>query len=203
MPRVSREQTDKNRLLIEAESVRLFKERGLNGVSVADIMASAGLTHGGFYGHFESKDELAAIACAQAFEESTARWHSLIKDGADEQAHVDALAKHYLSRRQRDDPSVSCAAAGLAVDVGREAGDKPIRRIYTRGVKAMIDTIMSFSHSRQSKKVRQRAIARLSMLVGALTLARAVRDDPLSDEILKSVREFLHASAQHETTPHG
>ena len=76
MPRVSREQTDKNRLLIEAASARLFKEHGFDGVSVADIMASAGLTHGGFYGHFESKDELAALACAKAFEESAARWRS-------------------------------------------------------------------------------------------------------------------------------
>lgn len=196
MPRVSREQTDKNRLLIEAASARLFKERGINGVSVADIMASAGLTHGGFYGHFESKDELAAIACAQAFDESTERWRSLTQGGADEQARVDALAKHYLSASQRDDPGFGCTAAGLAVDVGREAGDKPIRGAYTHGIKTMLDIVTSFSRNRRSKKARQRAIARLSMLVGALTLARAVRDDPLSDEILASVREFLHTNAQ-------
>src|ERR1700754_4029738 len=128
MPRVSREQADKNRAVIEAASARLFKERGLNGVSVADVMASAGLTHGGFYGHFESKDELAAIACAQAFEESVTRWRALTQDtqGAGEQALVDALAKHYLSPTQRAQPGLSCAAAGLAVDVGREAADKPI-----------------------------------------------------------------------------
>ena len=78
MPRVSKEQTDRNRLLIEAASARLFKERGLNGVSVTDIMASAGLTHGGFYGHFESKDELAAVACERAFGESVVRWRALV-----------------------------------------------------------------------------------------------------------------------------
>lgn len=195
MPRVSREQTDKNRLLIEAASARLFKEHGLNGVSVADIMASAGLTHGGFYGHFESKDELAAVACAHAFDASTTRWRALIDENADEQSHVDALAKHYLSAKQRDDPGLSCAAAGLAVDVGRESEEKPIRSVYTRGVKTMIDILTSFSRTRQSKKARQRAIARLSMLTGALTLARAVRDDPLSDEILASVRDYLHTTA--------
>jgi TetR/AcrR family transcriptional repressor of nem operon len=196
MPRVSREQTDKNRLLIEAASARLFKERGLNGVSVADIMASAGLTHGGFYGHFESKDELAAVACAHAFELSTTRWRALVDEGADEQTLVDALAKHYLSARQRDDPGFGCAAAGLAVDVGRESEEKPIRSVYTRGIMSMIDFLSSFSRTRQSKKARQRAIARLSMLVGALTLARAVRDDPLSDEILVSVRDYLHTNSQ-------
>jgi TetR/AcrR family transcriptional repressor of nem operon len=68
MPRVSREQADKNRAVIEAASARLFKEHGINGISAADIMATAGLTHGGFYGHFDSKVELAAIACARAFE---------------------------------------------------------------------------------------------------------------------------------------
>ncbi|MFC0397699.1 TetR/AcrR family transcriptional regulator [Paraburkholderia rhizosphaerae] len=192
MPRVSREQADKNRAVIEAASARLFKEHGLNGVSVADIMATAGLTHGGFYGHFESKDELAAIACAQAFDESVTRWRSLIKDSADERSLVDALAKHYLSPTQRDRPGLSCAAAGFAVDVSREAADKPIRGTYLRGIRSMIDVLMSFSSARRSKKVRQRAIARLSMLIGAMTLARAVSDDPLSDEILASAREALH-----------
>jgi TetR/AcrR family transcriptional repressor of nem operon len=196
MPRVSREQTERNRAQIEAASVQLFKERGLNGVSVADIMASAGLTHGGFYGHFESKDELAAIACTHAFEESTARWRALVTDDADEQALVDALAKHYLNPAQRDHPGTSCAAAGLAVDIAREPDDKPVRGIYTRGIKAMLDILCSFSRARQSKKVRQRAIARLSMLVGALTLARAVRNDPLSDEILAAVRAYLRTDAQ-------
>ncbi|CAB3762217.1 TetR family transcriptional regulator [Paraburkholderia humisilvae] len=193
MPRVSREQADKNRAVIEAASARLFKEHGLNGVSVVDIMATAGLTHGGFYGHFESKDELAAIACAQAFEESVTRWRALTRDGADEQSLIDALAKHYLNPAQRDRPGLSCAAAGFAVDVGREAADKPIRGAYLRGIRSMIDVLMSFSSARRSRKVRQRAIARLSMLIGALTLARAVRDDPLSDEILASAREALHA----------
>jgi TetR/AcrR family transcriptional repressor of nem operon len=192
MPRVSREQTDKNRLLIEAASARLFREHGLNGVSVADIMASAGLTHGGFYGHFESKDELAALACAQAFGESAARWKSFIEDGTDEQALVDALAKHYLSARQRDEPGFGCPAVGLAIDVSREAAAKPIHSVYTRGIKTMIDILVSFSRTRQSKKVRQRALARLSMLVGAVTLARAVRGDPLSDEILVAARDALH-----------
>jgi TetR/AcrR family transcriptional regulator, transcriptional repressor for nem operon len=192
MPRVSREQADKNRTVIEAASVRLFKEHGLNGVSVADIMGAAGLTHGGFYGHFESKDELAAIACAQAFEESITRWRSLMKDDAGEQSHVDALAKHYLNAAQRDQPGLSCAAAGLAVDVGRETAGKPIRAVYTRGIRSMIDVLMSFSSARRSRKVRQRAIARLSIMIGALTLSRAVGNDPLSDEILAAAREALH-----------
>jgi TetR/AcrR family transcriptional repressor of nem operon len=196
MPRVSREQTDKNRQLIEAASVHLFKERGLNGVSVADIMANAGLTHGGFYGHFESKDELAAIACERAFGESAARWKALFKGDTDEQAFVDALAKHYLSTTQRDQPGNGCPAIGLAADVSREDPTKPVRGVYARGVKSMLGVLTSFAGPRPSKKASQRAIARLSMLVGAVTLARAMRGDPLSDEILAAAREYLRDSFQ-------
>jgi len=193
MPRVSREQTDKNRVLIEAASVRLFKEHGFNGVSVADIMASAGLTHGGVYGHLASKDELVAIACAKAFEESIGRWKSFVKEGATEQALLDALAKHYLSAQMRDAPGFGCPANSLAADVGREDAVKPVRSVYTRGIKGLADVLMSFSRARQTKKIRQRALAHLSMLIGAVTLARAVRDDPLSDEILASARAYLHS----------
>jgi TetR/AcrR family transcriptional repressor of nem operon len=196
MPRVSREQTDKNRQLIEAASVHLFKERGLNGVSVADIMANAGLTHGGFYGHFESKDELAAIACERAFGESAARWKALFKGDADEAAFVDALAKHYLSATQRDEPGNGCPAIGLAADVSREDSTKPVRGVYARGVKSMLGVLTSFAGPRPSKKARQRAIARFSVLVGAVTLARAMRGDPLSDEILAAAREYLRESFQ-------
>jgi TetR/AcrR family transcriptional repressor of nem operon len=196
MPRVSREQTDKNRLAIEAASVRLFKQYGINGVSVSDIMASAGLTHGGFYGHFESKDELAAIACVRSFEQSLARWKALIKDDLDEAGLVAALADHYLSDHQRDEPGEGCPITGLAADAGREPDTKPVRKAYTHGLKSLIDVIMSFSGTRQSKAVRQRALVRMSTLVGALTLARAVRGDPLSEEILEATRESLQAKAK-------
>jgi TetR/AcrR family transcriptional repressor of nem operon len=196
MPRVSREQTDKNRLAIEAASVRLFKQHGINGVSVSDIMASAGLTHGGFYGHFESKDALAAIACARSFEQSVARWKSLIKDDLDEAALVGALAGQYLDERARDEPGLGCPVAGLAADAGREPDAKPVRQAYAQGLKSLIDVLMSFSRARRSKAIRQRALTRMSMLVGALTLARAVRGDPLSDEILVAAREALQADAR-------
>ncbi|MDR5753254.1 MULTISPECIES: TetR family transcriptional regulator [unclassified Caballeronia] len=196
MPRVSREQTERNRLLIEAASARLFKEHGLNGVSVADIMAGAGLTHGGFYGHFESKDELASIACARAFEESAARWEAFGEHGATEQAALATLAKHYLSAKQRDDPGFSCPAHSLAADVGREEASKPVRSAYARGLKTLLGVLMSYSKARRTRRERRRALARMSMLVGAVTLARAVRGDPLSDEILEAAREHLALEAR-------
>jgi len=191
--RVSREKFAENREKILAVAGELFREKGFDGIGVADIMKAAGLTHGGFYGHFESKDELVAIACAKAFEESIGRWKSFVKEGATEQALLDALAKHYLSAQMRDEPGFGCPANSLAADVGREDAVKPVRSVYTRGIKGLADVLMSFSRARQTKKIRQRALAHLSMLIGAVTLARAVRDDPLSDEILASARAYLHS----------
>ena len=150
MPRVSREQTDKNRLLIEAASARLFKEHGFDGVSVADIMASAGLTHGGFYGHFESKDELAALACAKAFEESAARWRSLGKDGADEAALLDASAKHYLSAKQRDQPGLGCRRIRSRPTSAARMRQARARCLYARTESARRG-LTSYSEARQTK----------------------------------------------------
>ena len=101
MPRVSRKQADLNREIIVEAATRLFRERGLHGISVVDVMAAAGLTHGGFYGHFESKEALAQEASGRAFDQSAERWQERIA------AHVDdndaarrALIEPYLSPGQ-------------------------------------------------------------------------------------------------------
>src|SRR6202050_3032867 len=91
MPRVSREQTDHNRIAITAASARLFREQGVDKVSVAELMAAAGLTHGGFYGHFESKEKLATVACTKAFDEAVERWESRISATTDRKSALPAL----------------------------------------------------------------------------------------------------------------
>ncbi|MGF6770519.1 TetR/AcrR family transcriptional repressor of nem operon [Paraburkholderia sp. GAS199] len=196
MPRASREQVEKHRSLIQRESVRLFKERGINGVSVAEIMASAGLTHGGFYGHFESKDALATIACVQTFEQSLGRWKAFDDGAADEAILVKRLSQHFLSAAQRDDFGNGCPMTALSGDVSREPEGSPLKQAYKRGVLGLIETLMSFSKRRKSRRVRQQALVRLSMLVGALTLSRAVSGDPLSDEILDAARNYLVMDAE-------
>src|SRR5450755_3770239 len=97
MPRVSRAEAESHREQITDASARLFKERGLKGVSVADLMGAAGLTHGGFYGHFESKDALAGIAVAHAFEQSAERWHKRIAGKLDDPARRAALVDKFLT----------------------------------------------------------------------------------------------------------
>ncbi|WP_373376665.1 TetR/AcrR family transcriptional regulator [Cupriavidus nantongensis] len=192
MARASREQTDKNREAIEQASSRLFRERGLNGVSVAEVMADAGLTHGGFYGHFASKDALAAQACKRAFEESTARWQRrLDRAGGDHKAMLANLVEPYLTAAHCANPGVGCAAAALAVDVAREPAGKPVRQAYAEGLRTMIDDMAQTVASADPKQRHDQALVRMALLVGALTLARATEGDPLSDEMLNAVRTHL------------
>ncbi|SCU78896.1 Transcriptional regulator TetR/AcrR family [Cupriavidus necator] len=195
MARASREQTDKNREAIEQASSRLFRERGLNGVSVAELMADAGLTHGGFYGHFASKDALAAQACKRAFEESTARWERrLARADGDRKAMLTNLVEPYLTAAHCANPGVGCAAAALAVDVAREPAGKPVRQAYVEGLRVQVDDMAQTVESDDPQVRHDEALVRMALLVGALTLARATDGDPLSDEMLSAVRSRLLGS---------
>jgi len=190
MPRVSRKQSEANREAICDAAARLFRERGLQGISVAEVMSAAGLTHGGFYGHFDSKEALAAQACSRAFEQAQARWairHAPFrKPSRARRATVD----HHLSASSRDAPGESCPVVGFAGDVAREPDDSPLREAYTGGLKTLL---AEFTALTDSKHARRQALADFSMMIGALVLARATRGDALSEELLDAARKTLHA----------
>ncbi|MGO4331639.1 TetR/AcrR family transcriptional regulator [Cupriavidus sp. 2TAF22] len=192
MARASREQAEKNREAIEAASTRLFRERGLNGVSVAELMAGAGLTHGGFYGHFSSKDALAELACKRGFEESARRWAGRIGRGGDDKRAMRAnLVEPYLTQDHCAHPGEGCSAVALASDVAREPADKPVRQAYIDGLKVMVeDWMKTVAHDDPAER-RKLALAQLSTLVGAMTLARATAGDALSDDILAAAHDML------------
>lgn len=191
MPRVSKEQADRNRKTIENAAAVLFREKGINGVSVADLMSAAGLTHGGFYGHFSSKDELAATACSLAFEQSTQRWARRIESQPDDSAARTALIEGYLSARNLKDIGNACAAMTMAADVAREAPDKPVRAAYACGVAELIEALAAVEPSPDPAQRRQQALVQFSTMVGAMSLARAMRDQPLASEILAACRAAL------------
>lgn len=195
MARSSREQTSKNREAIEIASARLFREHGLDGISVSDLMGAAGLTHGGFYSHFASKDELAAVACARGFRETDERWNRRIAraNGDMEAARAD-IVDSYLRGAHRDQPGSGCMGTAMATDVAREPSDKPIRRVYIDGFKsAMLDNWVKTLAPVEGDPAerRKRALCDLSTLIGSMLLARATAGDPVSDEILAAVREVL------------
>lgn len=198
MPRVSREQADTNRAAIEAVSACLFREQGLHGVSVADLMAAVGLTHGGFYGHFASKDVLAAVACQHAFDQAARRRARQLKKRVDDSSPLNTYAESYLSFHHRDQVGLGCPAVALAGDVAREPSDKPVRTAYLAGVKDMVEELESMSfqsdvgaQNPQHSQQHQQALLQLAALVGAVTIARATKGDAISDDILIAVREYF------------
>ncbi len=197
MPRVSQEQARKNRLAIQEASARLFRERGIQAVSVVDLMGAVGLTAGGFYGHFASKDVLAAIACEAAFDESDNRWRKRMEGKASHRESFDAIVNGYLTRRNRDDPGDACPSAALASDVARERPDAPVREAYIAGIKDQVEKLASLQGGRDSNTARQQAMAQLALLVGAMALARATTGDRLSDDFLAAAKTLLTADAGH------
>lgn len=191
MPRASKQQSQNHRLAITDASARLMRERGVHGVTVSDLMAAAGLTHGGFYGHFESKETLAGEACEQAFAESLLRWKQRVAAQPDRAAAFLSLTEGYLSTRSRDTPGASCPTTALACDVAREPSDSPLRAAFVAGTRQLIEVLASLQRGDDAAADRREALAQFATLVGAVILARATAGNALSDELLSAAREKL------------
>jgi TetR/AcrR family transcriptional regulator, transcriptional repressor for nem operon len=188
MPRVSREQADSNKVAITEASARLFRERGIDNVSVAELMAAAGLTHGGFYGHFESKEELAAEACRWAFSRSAERWEKRVGEMSEPALARGALTDNYLSAQSRSSSGGSCPATAFAVDVAREAAGAPIRAAYAAGVEGLLKILADVQETGSPRRDREAALADFATMVGGLILARATQGEAISDEFLTAAR---------------
>ena len=159
---------------IVKEASRLFRERGFENVTVGEVMKAAGLTHGAFYAHFASKEELekAAIAYGQSASAERAGSYGATKKGRK------AYADGYLSPRHRDSPGDGCTMAALAQEVARSAPE--LKEAFERGFEEILSA---------AGGDRRETIFRAAALLGGVVLARAVQDPRLSDEILQSVRE--------------
>ncbi|MER7760965.1 TetR/AcrR family transcriptional regulator [Streptomyces sp. NPDC097619] len=184
MGRVSRAQAEQNRAHVVATASRLMRERGTH-VSVADLMGAAGLTHGGFYKQFPSKDALVDEATAHAFAELARRHRAALGAAADDPGAARRnVIDDYLSPAHRDDPGGGCPVAAFASDLAREPGSGPggAHATYAAGV-------TGFARSLADEE--QDGLVRLSTLVGALVLARATRGTDLSDALLDAARDAL------------
>lgn len=184
--KVSREQMAANRERILRIASMLFRERGFEGVGVAEVMQRAGLTHGGFYGHFPSKEALAAEAAAYALTQTTARWSGIFEEAG--QQGLQDIIDLYLSPRHRDHPEAGCAIAALGPDISRQSA--PVRDAFGRELSRQIEALASFMPGSLEQK-RRKALALLTQLVGAIVLARALGRKALSDEILSAARNAL------------
>jgi TetR/AcrR family transcriptional repressor of nem operon len=188
--RVSREQMLESRERILETAATLFRERGFDGVGVADVMKAVGLTHGGFYGHFSSKDDLAAQALGRAFSNAN-HWLEEAK-AAEPNAPLQAIASRYLSSSHRDDPGHGCPVAALGCDIARQG--EGARSAATEGVGAAIASLSSAAPGETAEERRADAITSYATLVGALVLSRIVDDPALSSEILAATTEALRTA---------
>ncbi|SEJ16268.1 transcriptional regulator, TetR family [Variovorax sp. OK605] len=168
-----------------------FREEGVDGIGVADLMKEAGLTHGGFYRHFGSRDELVAEAVECALSDGGRAVEAVAASKASRQVVAARLVDAYLSTAHRDALATSCAVTTLAGDVARS--NQRARTAYTQQVNSYLDLLARLAAAEPSKDKRAKAITALSSLVGAVSLSRAVNDEALSQEILKSAADELKA----------
>ncbi|HEU4679510.1 MAG TPA: TetR/AcrR family transcriptional regulator [Terrimicrobiaceae bacterium] len=187
--RVSRQKAEENRARVVRLAARRFRERGFQGVSVADVMREAGLTHGGFYKQFASKDALIAQACALGLGENLAAYQELTASRG--RRAVRSIAEGMLSADHRDVPAEGCVMAALGPDVSR--ADPPTRREVTEGIKRILAALIEAVPGRSRKKRREQALAAYAMIVGAILLARAVDEKKLSQEILAAAQGSIVA----------
>lgn len=176
--RVSREQVAENRRKILDAASRLFKVRGFESVTVAEIMKAAGLTHGGFYGHFQSKEDLIVQTLAHALAAAPLPEADLAK-----------YANSYLSLTHRDNIAGGCPTAALATETVRQTPEA--RAVMTDGLRRQIEILSQSAPGKNKGQKRQAAIGSWAAMVGAVILARLSDDPQLSDEILKQTRTWI------------
>jgi TetR/AcrR family transcriptional repressor of nem operon len=176
---------------IVAIASKRFREKGLAGFGIAELMKEAGLTVGGFYKHFDSRDELVAEAVSSAFGDWQRRVDAAASGGPP--VSYAELIDDYLSDVHRKNPGAGCAFSALAPEIAR--GDKRTRALTSEQIRIDLELIVGLLPGKDKRAARSRAILTFSALVGAMSLARAVSDESLSREILRTVAEHLKNSA--------
>jgi TetR/AcrR family transcriptional repressor of nem operon len=180
---ITKETFAKHRERIVAAAARLFRARGLDAVRVTDVMKSVGLTHGGFYNHFASKEALASVACEAACSDGGTRFVT-----AEPGTSVRDFVTAYLSKAHLRNAGDGCVFAALGSEAART--ERPIRKVLTDGMTARFDRVGRLFSGTPNQR-RAKAIATLAGLIGALTLARIATDDALADEILATAAAAL------------
>lgn len=182
--KVTKAQAEANRVHVVETASQLFRERGFDGVGVADLMAAAGFTHGGFYKHFGSKADLMAESTASGIAQTTA-----LSEGVD----VSEFVRHYLSREHRDGRATGCTMAALGGDAARQP--ESVRVAFADGVEHLVAALSqknSASNAAAAAQARASILDALTHAVGALVMSRACPDDSLlADEILAVSRNAI------------
>jgi TetR/AcrR family transcriptional repressor of nem operon len=177
--------------IVRKASVRL-REKGAHGVGVADLMKEAGLTHGGFYAHFDSREALVIEAFSYAMDRSIEHWRKMAAETPPEK-QLEAVVDSYLSAVHRDDPGRGCALATLGAEVARES--PKTRKAFAAKLDQMIDMLAEQIHGVPPKAARKQAVAALATMMGTMVLARIAGSGEFSDEVLGAGREAALGAA--------
>jgi AcrR family transcriptional regulator len=188
MARTTREEKEATHQRIVEAAARAIRRSGYGGASVADIMKDAGLTHGGFYVHFASREAMLAEAADRAGTEIVAASERIAAAVPREQA-LQALLSAYLSKAHFEAIETGCPLAALVSEMPRQSPE--VRRAATRRIKEMIDLVARQSPDWGQPRAHERALVTVATMLGALQLARAVDDSALSDALLKAALQHL------------
>ena len=180
--------------IVKKASVRL-REKGAHGIGVADLMKDAGLTHGGFYAHFDSREALVVEAFGYAMDRSIERWRQLAGQ-AMPQDRLAAIVEAYLSPQHRDNPGHGCAVPALGAEIARES--PKTRKAFAGKLDEMIEMMTDFIPNLPRKAARKQAIATLATMAGTMLLARIAGSSELSDEVLKAGKDSALDGAKRE-----
>jgi TetR/AcrR family transcriptional repressor of nem operon len=175
---------------IVAAAAKRFRECGFDGISVADIMKDVGLTHGGFYRHFSSKEELVAAAAEKAFSEIIEKLHKVADEASGDR--LEAAVSFYLSQRHHDHPEIGCPLAALGGELGRQP--PAVKIVVTEGGNRMLDFLSAIAPGKTKVQRRTQAIVALASMVGAMVLARGSGNSAFSKEVLNTIAIAIPAS---------
>jgi TetR/AcrR family transcriptional repressor of nem operon len=173
--------------IVKKASVRL-REKGAHGIGVADLMKDAGLTHGGFYAHFDSRDALVIEAFAYAMDRGTERWRKLAEQTPPDK-RLATIVESYLTSVHRDDPGRGCAIPTLGAEIARE--NPKTRKAFAAKVEQMIDMLAEQIPQVPRKAARKQAVAAIATMMGTLVLARIAGNGDFSNEILGAGRDAV------------
>jgi TetR/AcrR family transcriptional repressor of nem operon len=173
--------------IVKKASVRL-REKGAHGIGVADLMKDAGLTHGGFYAHFDSREALVIEAFTHAMDRSTERWRKLAEQTPPEK-RLAMIVNTYLTPLHRDDPGHGCSIPALGAEIARES--PKTRRAFAGRLEQMIDTLAAQLSRVPRKAARKQAMAAIATMMGTLVLARVAGSGDFSDELLGAGRDAV------------
>ncbi len=173
--------------IVKKASVRL-REKGAHGVGVADLMKEAGLTHGGFYAHFDSREALVIEAFGYAMDRSTDRWRKLAEQTPPEKRFV-TIVNSYLTPTHRDDPGHGCAVPTLGAEIARES--PKTRKAFAARLEQMVEMLADQIPGVSRKTARKQAMASLATMMGTLVLARVAGNGEFSDDILSAGRDAV------------